>query len=242
MAVDSRPPRLAVLIDGDNASPGVAKEMFEEIARIGEATVRRIYGNFAGSVSKGWSEQISRYAIIPQQQFANTAGKNASDIALVIDAMDLLHGGRLDGFCIVSSDGDFTRLAARIREQGLDVYGIGERKTPDSFRLACRKFIDTDGLRTRQAHTEKEPPSAPHPPSKAIPLLTRAIGQLESEDGWVHLGVIGNQLANLMSEFDPRNYGSARLSDLVRKTGAFDMARDDTGHIKVRPRPSRNAA
>ena len=144
MSDDTR--RLAVLIDADNASSQIADGLFEEIAKIGEASVRRIYGDFAASRMKGWSAVLSRHAIIPQQQFAYTPGKNASDIALVIDAMDLLHSGRFDGFCLVSSDSDFTRLAARIREQGTDVYGFGEQKTPESFRQACRRFIYTENL------------------------------------------------------------------------------------------------
>jgi len=134
MAADSRTPRLAVLIDADNTSARIASGLFEEIAKIGEASVRRIYGDFSGASLKGWSDILSTHAIIPHQNFAYVPGKNASDIALVIDAMDLLHSGRFDGFCLVSSDSDFTRLAARIREQGTDVYGFGAQKTPQSFR------------------------------------------------------------------------------------------------------------
>ena len=138
MAAEARTPRLAVLIDADNASPRIAGGLFEEIAKIGEASVRRIYGDFSGSQLRPWAKILSTHAIMPQQNFAYTPGKNASDIALVIDAMDLLHSGRFEGFCLVSSDSDFTRLAARIREQGVDVYGFGEQKTPESFRQACR--------------------------------------------------------------------------------------------------------
>jgi NYN domain-containing protein len=143
---EGRPPRLAVLIDADNASAKIADGLFEEIAKIGEASVRRIYGDFSNPRSKAWADTLSKHAIIPQQQFAYTTGKNASDITLVIDAMDLLHSGRFDGFCLVSSDSDFTRLAARIREQGVDVFGFGEQKTPESFRQACRKFVYTENL------------------------------------------------------------------------------------------------
>ena len=138
--------RLAVLIDADNTSPSIADGLFDEIAKIGEASVRRIYGDFSGQRLKSWADILSQHAIIPHQNFAYTAGKNASDIALVIDAMDLLHSGRFDGFCLVSSDSDFTRLAARIREQGADVYGFGAQKTPESFRQACRRFIYTENL------------------------------------------------------------------------------------------------
>ena len=143
---EPRADRLAVLIDADNASPRIAGGLFDEIAKIGEASVRRIYGDFSGTGLKSWADILSQHAIIPHQNFAYTKGKNASDIALVIDAMDLLHSGRFAGFCLVSSDSDFTRLAARIREQGVDVYGFGEKKTPESFRQACRRFIYTENL------------------------------------------------------------------------------------------------
>ena len=144
MASEPRSGRLAVLIDADNTSARIVSGLFEEIAKIGEASVRRIYGDFRAL--KGWADMLSTYAIIPQQKFAYITGKNASDITLVIDAMDLLHSGRFDGFCLVSSDSDFTRLAARIREQGMDVFGFGEQKTPESFRQACRRFIYTENL------------------------------------------------------------------------------------------------
>src|SRR5881397_902258 len=146
MPSEPRSPRLAVLIDADNASAKIADGLFEEIAKIGEASVRRIYGDFSNARSKGWADVLAKHAIIPQQQFAYTVGKNASDITLVIDAMDLLHSSRFDGFCIVSSDSDFARLAARIREQGVTVYGFGERKTPRPFVTACDKFVYFDVL------------------------------------------------------------------------------------------------
>ncbi|MBL0407695.1 NYN domain-containing protein [Microvirga aerilata] len=138
---EPRSVRLAILIDADNASPRIADGLFEEIAKIREASVRRIYGDFSGARLKPWADILAKHTIIPQQQFAYTTGKNGSDIALVIDAMDLLHRGRFEGFCLVSSDSDFTRLAGRIREQGVDVFGFGEQKTPESFRQACRRFI-----------------------------------------------------------------------------------------------------
>jgi hypothetical protein len=141
-----RPPRLAVLIDADNTSPKVADGLFDEVAKIGEASLRRIYGDFSKGQQAGWEKVLARHAILPQQQFAYTTGKNSTDITLVIDAMDLLHSGRFDGFCLVSSDSDFTRLAARIREQGVDVYGIGRQKTPEAFRQACTRFIFTENF------------------------------------------------------------------------------------------------
>ncbi|MCA0340443.1 MULTISPECIES: NYN domain-containing protein [unclassified Shinella] len=249
MPSEPRSPRLAVLIDADNASAKIADGLFEEIARIGEASVRRIYGDFSSVRSKGWADVLSKHAIIPQQQFAYTTGKNASDITLVIDAMDLLHSGRFDGFCLVSSDSDFTRLAARIREQGIDVFGFGEQKTPESFRQACRRFVYTENL------LPGAPGNAPEttlnaiplqPPSAAIPIIRTVIMQIESEDGWVPLGAIGANLANIASDFDPRTYGFRKLSDLVRKTNAFDIDHPQGGVLKIRikPQPSKkpNAA
>ena len=160
MALEPRSPRLAVLIDADNTSAKIADRLFEEIAQLGEASVRRIYGDFTRQGLRGWSDILSKHAIIAQQNFAYVTGKNASDIALVIDAMDLMHSGRFDGFCLVSSDSDFTRLAARIREQGLDVFGFGERKTPESFRQACRRFIYTENLLVEAPVHVDTPPAA----------------------------------------------------------------------------------
>lgn len=246
MTDERRPPRLAVLIDADNASPKIAPGLFEDIATLGEASVRRIYGDFSGTRNKGWAEILSTFAIMPYQNFAYTTGKNASDIALVIDAMDLLHSGRFDGFCLVSSDSDFTRLAARIREQGLDVYGFGERKTPESFRQACRRFIYTENLLPEApAPFEEGGPSKTQPArgermrepaAAAVPLIEKAIAVLdEDSDSWVTLGAVGTQLAALSSDFDPRSYGAGKLSELVRKTGAFEMRKDETGALVIRP-------
>ena len=226
MPEESRTRRLAILIDADNTSPRIAAGLFEEVAKFGEASVRRIYGDFSGQRLKSWADILQKYAIDPYQQFAYTTGKNASDIALVIDAMDLLHSGRLDGFCLVSSDSDFTRLASRLREQGADVFGFGEQKTPESFRQACRKFIYTENLLPEaQVSTPEEGPSAKalQPPNAAIPILNKAMMQMETEDGWVGLGAVGHRLANIASDFDPRTYGYRKLSDLARKRGAFDI-------------------
>ncbi|EKF20391.1 NYN domain-containing protein [Nitratireductor pacificus] len=239
---DNRSPRLAVLIDADNASARIADGLFEEIAKIGEASVRRIYGDFSSTRSKAWAEILSKHAIIPQQQFAYTTGKNASDITLVIDAMDLLHSGRLDGFCLVSSDSDFTRLAARIREQGIDVYGFGEQKTPESFRQACRRFVYTENLLpdavadAPDAGRSKKPLQ---PIAKATPIIRKVLSQMEPDDGWVPLGALGTQLANLASDFDPRTYGFRKLSDLVRKTNAFEIDHPEGGVLKIREKRRR---
>jgi uncharacterized LabA/DUF88 family protein len=240
----TRSPRLAVLIDADNASAKIADGLFEEIAKIGEASVRRIYGDFSSARSRAWADLLSKHAIIPQQQFAYTTGKNASDITLVIDAMDLLHSGRFDGFCLVSSDSDFTRLAARIREQGVDVFGFGEQKTPESFRQACRRFVYTENLRPGAAADGQEPAqkSSLQPPSAATPMIRKVIAQMDSEDGWVSLGTVGKQLFNLASDFDPRTYGFRKLSDLVRMTNAFEIDQPEGGgttRIREKPRASK---
>ena len=240
MPSEPRSPRLAVLIDADNASAKIADGLFEEIAKIGEASVRRIYGDFSSARSKAWAEILAKHAIIPQQQFAYTTGKNASDITLVIDAMDLLHSGRFDGFCLVSSDSDFTRLAARIREQGVDVFGFGEQKTPESFRQACRRFVYTENLLATAPANEVEATASAKPlqqPSAAVPIIRKVIAQMESEDGWVPLGAVGTQLANLASDFDPRTYGFRKLSDLVRKTNAFEIDHPQGGLLRIRIKP-----
>jgi len=237
MTNEMRSPRLAVLIDADNASAKIVDGLFDEIAKIGEASVRRIYGDFSSPRSKAWIEVLARHAIIPHQQFAYTTGKNASDITLVIDAMDLLHSGRFDGFCLVSSDSDFTRLAARIREQGVDVFGFGEQKTPESFRQACRRFTYTENLlpdapANAEAADGKAKPL--QPPSKATPIILRVLDQMETEDGWASLGAVGTQLANLSSDFDPRNFGFRKLSDLIRKTNAFEIDHPEGGTLRIR--------
>lgn len=237
MADDLRPRRFAILIDADNTSPRIAAGLFEEIAKFGEASVRRIYGDFSSPRMKSWAEILQRYAIDPYQQFAYTTGKNASDIALVIDAMDLLHSRRFDGFCLVSSDSDFTRLASRLREEGADVYGFGTQRTPESFRQACRRFIYTENLLPEAEAAAQEADGAARvrqPPSAAIPLLSKAIAEMESEDGWIELGVVGQRLPNFASDFDPRTYGCRKLSDLVRKTGAFEIAQPKDRAMRIR--------
>ncbi len=240
MPDEGRLPRFAVLIDADNTSPRIAAGLFEEVAKFGEASVRRIYGDFSSPRMKSWANILQKFAIDPYQQFAYTAGKNASDIALVIDAMDLLHSGRFDGFCLVSSDSDFTRLASRLREQGADVYGFGEQKTPESFRQACRRFIYTENLLPDApvaSPDEARSGKSLQPLSAAVPILNKAIAQIETEDGWVGLAATGKLLANIASDFDPRSYGCRKLSDLVKKTGAFDVDQTDGRAVRIRPKP-----
>jgi len=235
MSIDQRP-RFAILIDADNTSPQIAEGLFAEIASFGEASVRRIYGDFSSPRLKSWISILQKHAIDPYQQFAYTTGKNASDIALVIDAMDLLHSGRFQGFCIVSSDSDFTRLASRIREQGADVYGFGAQKTPESFRQACRRFIYTENLVSRTSATETKAPSPSRPlqpPDAAMPFFLKAILPTE-DDGWTSLGSVGRRIANLFPDFDTRTYGCSKLGDLVRKTGAFDVEKSAGGHERIK--------
>ncbi len=233
--------KLAVLIDAENTSPKVADALFEEIAKIGEASLRRIYGDFSKGQLAGWERVLMKHAILAQQQFANTTGKNSSDITLVIDAMDLLHSGRFDGFCLVSSDSDFTRLAARIREQGIDVYGIGQTKTPESFRQACTRFIFTENFARAEEGSGPAPAkTALRPLGEAVELIEKALEQLEDDaDGWYRLGALGQRLTGLSSEFDTRTFGHPKLSDLVEATGRFDLDRSAPVRLRHRKRKRR---
>ena len=240
---DEKAPRLAVLIDAENASARIAEALFNEIATLGEASARRIYGDFASPQIAGWTRVLARFAIQPQQNFANTKGKNSGDIALVIDAMDLLHSGRFDGFCLVSSDADFTRLAARIREEGVDVYGFGEQKTPESFRQACTRFIYTENLiapvpaDAGAKSPVAEAPAAKRKPSEAARLIAAIIADMDEDgDGWVAVGGIGNRLRNAHPDFDQRTYGYAKLSDLIRATGRFEVDSKGPGGMRIRDR------
>ena len=204
--------KLAVLIDADNAQSSIIGDVLTEVARYGTATIKRAYGDWTTPNLNGWRETLHRLAIQPIQQFRYTIGKNATDSALIIDAMDLLHGGKVDGFCLVSSDSDFTRLATRIREAGLLVYGFGEKKTPRAFVAACDKFIYTEILRapvTKPAKIE-----APQEPLR--PLLTAAITGAAKEDGWAPLSSVGSLVVKSNPSFDPRNYGFEKFSELVR--------------------------
>lgn len=240
---DDKAPRLAVLIDAENASARIAEALFSEIATLGEASARRIYGDFASPQIAGWTRVLARFAIQPQQNFANTKGKNSGDIALVIDAMDLLHSGRFDGFCLVSSDADFTRLAARIREEGVDVYGFGEQKTPESFRQACTRFIYTENLiapvpvDAGAKSPVAEAPATKRKPSEAARLIAAIIADMDEDgDGWVAVGGIGNRLRNAHPDFDQRTYGYAKLSDLIRATGRFEVETGERGSMRIRDR------
>lgn len=206
--------KLAVLIDADNAQAAVASELLAEVARYGTATVKRAYGDWTTANLAGWKETLHNLAIQPIQQFRFTVGKNATDSALIIDAMDLLHGGSVDGFCLVSSDSDFTRLATRIREAGLSVYGFGEKKTPTPFVAACDKFIYTEILRPQAKDAPAS--SLPSPSEPLQPALLQAVAAAGREDGWAALSAVGSLVMKASPAFDPRNYGFQKLGELVR--------------------------
>jgi uncharacterized protein (TIGR00288 family) len=220
--------RLAVLIDADNISAKVAKDVFEELAGYGTLTVKRAYGDWTTSQLNGWKEQLHAYAIAPMQQFAYTVGKNSTDSALIIDAMDLLYAGHLDGFVLVSSDSDFTRLATRLRESGKKVYGVGAKKTPRAFRDACDKFTFLEVLRADNPEQEASTPeiatpeaATPEPARDAKggnlqSMLTKALNKTATDDDWSALGSLGSHLNRTDPSFDPRTYGFAKLSDLVK--------------------------
>ena len=234
--------RLAVLIDADNAQPSIIEGLLAEVAKYGTATVKRAYGDWTGTSLRGWKEHLLAQSIQPIQQFAYTRGKNATDAAMVIDAMDLLYSGRFDGFCIVSSDSDFTRLAARIRESGLTVYGFGERKTPKPFVAACDKFIYIENL--AHPETADEPageagrpvtrPSAAQLKSDnaLINMLRNAVEADSDDDGWAALASVGHIITNQRPDFDSRTYGYAKLSDLMAATTLFELERRSPGDGK----------
>jgi uncharacterized LabA/DUF88 family protein len=219
-------PKLAVLIDADNAQPAVVEGLLAEIAKYGTATVKRIYGDWTGPQLKGWKEALLKHAIQPIQQFRYTTGKNATDSALIIDAMDLLYGGKLGGFCIVSSDSDFTRLAARLREAGLVVYGFGERKTPAPFVSACDKFIYTEILVDKGDEDEAAGPRTGaqlKQDGRLVALLRQAVEASSDDAGWSQLGTVGSTIAKQAPEFDARNYGFRKLGELIAATELFDV-------------------
>lgn len=217
--------RLAVLIDADNAQASILPELLSEVARYGVASVRRAYGDWTTQHLSGWKPHLQKHAVQPVQQFAYTTGKNATDSALIIDAMDLLHSGGFDGFCLVSSDSDFTRLATRIREAGLVVYGFGEAKTPEPFVAACDRFIFTEILRPQPTG---ETTAKPKPSPKLKQAITVALDSCARDDGWAHLGTMGQYLVTNDPSFDSRNYGYKKLSELVRALNYLEV-RDETG-------------
>jgi len=215
---------LAVLIDADNSQPAIIEGLLDEIAQYGVASVKRIYGDWTSTQLKGWKAHLLEHGIQPIQQFGYTTGKNATDSAMIIDAMDLLYTGKFEGFCIVSSDSDFTRLASRIRESGVNVYGFGERKTPKPFVSACDKFIYTENLRKDRIAKETIDVTKEQ---KLIALLRDAVDDAADDSGWANLGTIGQLVANKLPDFDPRTYGFKKLGELIRATEAFDFKDED---------------
>ncbi|OPX65373.1 MULTISPECIES: NYN domain-containing protein [unclassified Methanoregula] len=238
-----RQKRLAVLIDADNAQAGIIKNLLDEVAKYGIASVKRIYGNWTTPQLQPWKDVLLSHSIVPIQQFGYSTGKNATDSALIIDAMDLLHAGNLDGFCIVSSDSDFTRLASRIRESGLVVFGFGERKTPKPFVDACDKFIFTEILRSPEAAAghagvpRREIPGIGTAQSdpRFLRLLRSSVEDSSDDQGWAELGLVGSNLQKKCPEFDARNYGFRKFFDLIDSLRIFEIderqAKDQSGKI-----------
>ncbi|BAP35418.1 NYN domain-containing protein [Acinetobacter guillouiae] len=234
--------KFAVLIDADNSSVNSISSVLEEVAKYGIASVKRVYGDWSSDSLKKWREVLLPHAITPVQQFAYTSGKDATDMILIIDAMDLLYGGALDGFCIVSSDSDFTPLASRIRESGLIVYGFGRKKTPEPFKKACDKFISIENLITEEKEEEKqnidvkniedikktpsiekEKEEVKPPIDKAtLNLIYKAVKDNSDDNGWAYLGSIGTYLSTVKPDFDTRDYGYTKLSGLIKAVGVFE--------------------
>jgi uncharacterized LabA/DUF88 family protein len=244
MPADPRVSRLAVLIDADNIPARHIEAVLDELAVYGEPSVRRVYGDWSSQALSQWKEKARSLGLVMHQQSANTKGKNASDIGLVIDAMDILHAGKVDGFVLVSSDSDFTRLASRIREDGLQVIGVGEKKTPESLRNVCNRFLFLENLTAApEAVTDTPAPAKPvkeaakpdkDPPSRSIPLILAAMKKIGIEEDSYPLGQLGQVLTQLYPDFDSRSYGSARLSELLKRTGRFDVQKGDGNQLMVR--------
>jgi uncharacterized LabA/DUF88 family protein len=246
--------KLAVLIDADNVPYANVKEMFEEIAKYGTPTFKRIYADWTKSTVSGWKKVLLENAITPIQQYSYSTGKNASDSALIIDAMDILYTGKVDGFCIVSSDSDFTRLATRLREAGMKVIGIGEKKTLNPFITACDKFIYLEILKpqvvvakdngTKNANQKSAPEKAPalsKVDPEIIKLFSDSISDLEDENGWAFLGDLGNLLLKKKPDFDPRNFGYPKMLPLIKSMNVFEIDERETGknnikHIYIKKR------
>jgi uncharacterized protein (TIGR00288 family) len=222
--------KLAVLIDGDNIPSAYVKEMMEEIAKYGNPTIKRIYGDWTKPSLSKWKKVLLENAITPIQQYAYTTGKNATDSSMIIDAMDILYSGEVDGFCLVSSDSDFTRLATRLREAGKKVFGIGEKKTPEPFIVACDKFIYIEILKNQSGGTEGETEKKSKKDSeydkitqKEIKLISATINDLADDDGWAFMGDVGSLLLKKQPNFDSRNFGYQKLTPLISSIGTFDI-------------------
>ena len=223
---------LAVLIDADNVPAKHAKAILREITTYGEPALRRVYGDWSSSALTNWKKEVVELGLVANQETANTKGKNASDIGLVIDAMDILHTGRFDGFVLVSSDSDFTALANRLREDGVEVIGIGESKAPVSLRNVCNRFILIENLAEMDKESELSSrggkdtatiTGSRQPPSKVVPLVIKAMNSIDREAEWFHLGQLGQYITRANPDFDSRTYGSSKLSELLAKTGQFEV-------------------
>lgn len=243
--------RLAVLIDADNVSYKYVKELLEEVARYGTPTIKRIYGDWTESTASGWKKVLLENAITPIQQYRYTTGKNATDSAMIIDAMDILFENKVDGFCIVASDSDYTRLALRLRESGKKVLGIGEKKTPQAFIAACDKFIyleiiaknaEPEEKKEKEEKTsgKKKPAAKKQEPKvskldrKFVKLLRTSVEDVADENGWAFLGDVGNMLLKKQPSFDSRNYGFSKLCPLIRSTGLFEIDQRDTNNRQIK--------
>jgi uncharacterized LabA/DUF88 family protein/Fe-S-cluster formation regulator IscX/YfhJ len=241
---DQREIRLAVLIDADNVPYSNVKGVMEEIAKYGTPTFKRIYGDWTRPTVSGWKNVLLENAITPIQQYSYTTGKNSSDSALIIDAMDILYSGKVDGFCIVSSDSDFTRLATRLREAGMKVFGIGQKKTPNPFIVACDKFIymeiipmvdETEISETKNKETKHKPKASVDKVSKeTIKLIKATINDLADENGWAFLGEVGNLLLKKQPNFDPRNYGFLKLTPLIKSLPQFEIDKRETDKAGIK--------
>lgn len=230
---DNRTIKLAVLIDADNAQASLASELLAEVAKFGTASIKRAYGDWTTNHLKQWKDHLNKHAIQPMQQFSYTTGKNATDSSLIIDAMDILHENSLDGFCLISSDSDFTRLATRIRESGLIVYGFGEKKTPEAFIAACDKFVFTEILKEKKEIENKDESNN----NELRPMIISAINAVSKDDGWAKLSNVGSYINKNNPSFDPRNYGYEKLGKLIRNLNYIRIDErefnDDSSNVHI---------
>lgn len=242
--------KLAVLIDGDNIPSSYIKEMFEEIAKYGNPTIKRIYGDWTKPHLTKWKSLLLENAITPVQQYGYTTGKNATDSAMIIDAMDILYSEKVNGFCLVSSDSDFTRLATRLREAGMKVYGLGEKKTPNPFIVACDKFIYIEILKYQSEENEQEQEESKTTPKdnidkitpKVIRLIASTVSDLADDDGWAFLGDVGSLLQKKQPNFDSRNYGFQKLTPLIKSIKKFEVEQRESPKGKFKLIYVRNKA
>jgi uncharacterized protein (TIGR00288 family) len=229
MTEQSEQQRFAVLIDGDNAQASLLPQILAEVSKFGLITIKRIYGDWTTKSMNSWKDLLHKHAIQPIQQFRYTVGKNATDSAMIIDAMDLLHSGNVDGFCIVASDSDYTRLATRIRERGLFVIGVGEKKTPEAFTNACNQFVYCENLTDKKKSEKEKIKTKDSEVEDPLPLLLQAFETVAKDEEWVHLSSMGLVLHKLDPAFDPRTYGHKKLQSLIKVyPEIFILKRDDS--------------